>query len=303
MISFEKLNLADRQKFYDCFNRAGRQSCVYSFANLYLWGMQRVAEVEGRISAFSHFNGHTMYLFPVGPTPLKPAVDALRQDAKERGIPFRLTGLTTADCRELESCYPGEFEFRADRNSFEYIYDIDHLADLKGRGYQSKRNHIKRFLEFCPNWHWESITPEKLKACRGLLDEWFLLRKRESPYTDYCLEKKALERAISSYEELGLEGILLYGQDDPIAMSIGSRLSDHIFDIHFEKAFGTIPGDYTMVNQTFSSLIRQWHPEICYLNREDDMGIPGLRTAKESYHPTLLLEQYWCALREELDET
>ena len=302
MIPFQRLNLSDRQRVYDCFNAAGRSGCEYSFVNLYLWGRQHAAWLHGHLAVFSHFYGHSMYLYPAGLGPVEPVLEALRQDAKDRGIPFRLTSLDAADCRTVEALYPGQFKFCPDRDSYDYIYEIDHLADLKGKRYQQKRNHIHRFLDACPNWRAEPISRENLPVCQAFLDQWYKLRLDSDPHQNFHLEQLALHRAFQHYEALGLEGLLLYRGDTVIAMTMGSRLSDTVYDVHFEKALGNIPGDYAMINQVFARWVRENHPQIRYLNREDDLGLPGLRKAKESYHPDILLEQYWCVLREEMDE-
>ncbi|MDD7652861.1 MAG: phosphatidylglycerol lysyltransferase domain-containing protein [Candidatus Faecousia sp.] len=302
MIPFRRLELSMREEVSQCFYRARRQGCEYSFTNLYLWGRQQAAWLDGYLVMFSHFYGHSMYPFPAGQGPLKPVLEALGQDARERGIPFRLTSMSGEDCRVVEELFPGQFQFCPDRDSFDYIYEIDHLADLKGKQNQQKRNHINRFLEACPNWRAVDISRENLPDCQALAERWYRLHMEADPHMNYHLEQLALSRALRHYEALNLEGILLLDGDRPIAMTIGSRLSEDTFDVHFEKAFGDIPGDYAMVNRTFARTLRQRHPELRYLNREDDMGLPGLRKAKESYHPDKLLEQYWCVLREDLDE-
>ena len=107
MIAFKRLDLTWRQEVFDWFHRAGRLGCEYSFVNLYLWGRQHAAFVEGYLVVFAHFYGHSMYLFPSGHGPLKPVLEALRADAREREIPFRLTSMSVADCRAVEELYPG----------------------------------------------------------------------------------------------------------------------------------------------------------------------------------------------------
>ena len=158
MISFKRLDLSRRQEVFDWFNQAGRLGCEYSFVNLFLWGRQHAAFVEGYLVVFSHFFGHSMYLFPSGHGPMKPVLEALQADAREREIPFRMTSMSLADCRAVEELYPGQFQFCPDRDGFDYLYEIDHLADLKGKKYQQKRNHINRFLDACPDWHTEPIS-------------------------------------------------------------------------------------------------------------------------------------------------
>ena len=301
MIPFKRLELARRQEVFDWFHQAGRLGCEYSFVNLYLWGRQHAAFVEGYLVVFSHFYGHSMYLFPSGHGPLKPVLEALREDAREREIPFRLTSMSMADCRAVEELYPGQFKFYPDRDGFDYLYEIDHLADLKGKKYQQKRNHINRFLESCPDWRAEPLPPAWIPTCRDLLDRWYRIHLEADPHMQYHLEQLALDRAFQNYEALGLDGLLLLDGDKPIAMTIGSLISPTVYDVNFEKALGEVPGDYAMINRTFARYIREKYPQVQYLDREDDLGLPGLRKAKESYHPDRMVEQYSCVLKEDID--
>ena len=295
MIAFKRLDLTRRQEVFDWFHRAGRLGCEYSFVNLYLWGRQHAAFVEGYLVVFSHFYGHSMYLFPSGHGPLKPVLEALRADA------FRLTSMSVADCRAVEELYPGQFKFCPDRDGFDYLYEIDHLADLKGKKYQQKRNHIHRFLESCPDWRAEPITPDWIPACRDLLDRWYRSHLEADPHMQYHLEQLALDRAFRNYDALGLDGLVLLNGDRPIAMTIGSLLTPAVYDVNFEKALGEVPGDYAMINRTFARYIREKYPQVQYLDREDDLGLAGLRKAKESYHPDRMVEQYWCTWKEDID--
>ena len=244
MISFKRLDLSRRQEVFDWFNQAGRLGCEYSFVNLFLWGRQHAAFVEGYLVVFSHFFGHSMYLFPSGHGPMKPVLEALQADAREREIPFRMTSMSLADCRAVEELYP---------------------------------------------------------ACQNLLDKWYRTRLEADPHLNYHLEQLAMDRAFQHYEALGLDGLILFAGDKPIAITMGSLLSPGVYDVHFEKALGEIPGDYAMINREFARYIREAYPQVQYLDREDDMGLPGLRKAKESYHPDRMIEQYWCVLKEEID--
>ena len=83
------------------------------------------------------------------------------------------------------------------------------------------------------------------------------------------------------------------------AVTFGSRISPDTFDVHFEKADASIQGAYAAINCEFAKHIREKYPEIRYLNREEDMGIEGLRKAKQSYHPHHMVEKCWAHLREE----
>lgn len=300
MIDFQRLSLQDRQRIYDCFTRSSREGCEYSFVNLYLWGKQLGAWVGEHFVVFSHYMGHSVYLFPAGQEDTTRVLKEMEADARERGIPFRINALTKEDCEKVERAFPGRFQFVPDRDGSDYVYEIGHLAELKGKAYQQKRNHINRFLEAAPDWRVEEISADNIPLCRELLDKWYTRHLELDPKMDYHLERRAVERALRDYDKLGLEGLVLFVGDKAIALTMGSPLSDNTFDIHFEKALGELQGDYAMINRTFARYLWEKYPNLEYLNREDDMGLPGLRKAKLSYHPDKMVEQYRCFMKEDL---
>ncbi len=291
MLNFRPITPADREFIHQNLYLAKGHGSEYSFANLFFWGDQQVAEFEGEPIFFSRFGSWLSYPLPQN-TNLRAAVDALRQDAHERHIPFRLFGLTNREVEQLSFLYPEEFAFRSIRNSFDYVYDIDRLAELKGKKLQSKRNHCNRFEANFPDYEILTLTPELLPLCRQMAKEWYLSHEESNPETDYEGEKIALARAFEHFDALKFEGIALKTQDGIVAFSMGNRIREDTFDVNFEKAIGEINGAYPMVNREFARRIRQAHPEVRYLNREDDMGLEGLRRAKESYFPDILLEKY-----------
>ena len=122
--------------------------------------------------------------------------------------------------------------------------------------------------------------------CRELSEKWC------DNHVDADGDKRALDKAFAHFTELEFEGIILYAEAGyPVAFAMGNRISGDTFDVNFEKAFADVQGAYPMINREFARHIHEHHPEIRYLNREDDMGVEGLRKAKESYHP-IFLEKY-----------
>ena len=113
------------------------------------------------------------------------------------------------------------------------------------------------------------------------------------------LEKLALERAFAHRQALDLEGLVLMEEGQVLAMTMGSRLSETTFDIHFEKALDIADGTYAAINQGFAAYLREKYPELLWLNREEDMGLEGLRKAKLSYNPHHMIEKSWALLQEE----
>ena len=301
MIPFEKLKLQDKARFDAVLMEADRQSCEYSFANLFLWGKKSVAEQDGFLLVESKFDRRQVYLFPVGRGDLKKALDAVIHDAAARRIECCIAALTEEDCRRVEDLYPGCFRFHCDRDSYDYVYAIDDLADLKGRKYQKKRNHLNRFRQAHPDARIVPLSESNRVAAFQLAEQWYEERCAHDPDHEHHLEHTALHRAFAFYAQLGMEGVVLEENGAVLAFAMGSRLNHDTFDIHFEKALDT-DGAYAAVNQGFAAYLREKYPDVLWLNREDDMGLEGLRKAKLSYNPSMLVEKCWAQLREDDDE-
>lgn len=299
MIDFQPLELgrkAEYEKYLMCGIARG---CEYSFVNLYLWGRQTAAIVHGQFVAFAQFNRRSVYLYPAGCGDKKAALEAVMEDAKQRGISCRFTGLTHDDCAELERLFPGKFRYHFDRDSFDYIYDIHDLADLKGKKLQRKRNHLNRFRQDHPDCVFEPITDENLPQVERMVSRWYELRQQEDPHADYQMEKVALGKALCQRNELGFEGLVLKENGEVLAMTMGSRHNADTFDIHFEKALDRLDNAYGAINNAFAKYLREKYPSIRWLNREEDMGLEGLRKAKLSYYPDHMIEKSWAHLLED----
>lgn len=302
MIDFQRLGLEKKAEYDAILFSCPARGCEYSFANLHLWGRQEVAFLHGCVAFFSHFYGKTLYPYPIGNGDRRAVIEEILQDARQRGIPCRLTGLTAADRQELECCFPGKFHLRASRDDFDYVYAIDDLADLKGRKYQKKRNHTNRFRSEHPHYTVTPLTPENLPLARNLVNDWYRIRLEEDPEGDYLLESTAINRCFRDYEVLGMEGLLLLDGEEALAVTMGSRMGEDTFDIHFEKAREDVEGAYSVINQEFARYLRLKYPLLAYLDREDDMGLPGLRKAKESYLPHHMVEKHRATLLEDIHD-
>lgn len=300
MISFSRLQLAQKAQYEDILFACGSRSCEYSFANLYLWGRQEAAFFPEGIAFFSHFYGKSVYPYPIGTGNRRAVLEAVLEDAKSRGIPCRITSMTQAETQELESWFPGRFLFRPDRDGFDYVYAIDDLADLKGRKFQKKRNHVHKFQASHPDCLSVPLEKENLPQAQEMVAQWFRQRLAEDPHGDYLLEQIALSRAFRHFEALGMEGLMLVENGQVLAVTLASRLSENTMDVHFEKAREDVDGAYAAVNCEFARYLRLKHPELAFLNREDDLGLPGLRQAKLSYQPHHMEEKYNAYLAEGL---
>ena len=302
MIPFERLDLTQRQAYESYLTHIGDHGCEYTFVNKFLWGRQKAAFLGDWLVLFSQFDRRSVYPFPIGAGDLRPVLDAIIHDARARGIPCYLTSMTKADCEAVEALYPNKFRFHMDRDSFDYVYAIDDLADLKGRKFQKKRNHANRFDAEHPDFRILPLDESTLGGAFDLLQQWYKNRAEIDPLNDFHLEKVAAERAFAHYPELGMDGIVLMDGDEILAFTMGSFLTPDTMDVHFEKAREDVSGAYNAINREFARYLRQKYPNLRWLDREEDMGLEGLRKAKLSYNPNHLVEKYWARLWEEEDE-
>lgn len=284
MLNFRDILISDRAALHPLLFDAVDRGSEYSFATLFCWGRQQVAFVEEKPVFFCRFGTWCTYQYPFYAPEL---VDVLREDARERGVPLRFFGLTLAETEALEARYPGEFSVQSNRDSADYIYDIERLAHLHGKKLQSKRNHCNRFEADWPDYRVIPLTEELLPRCREFTHQWY----RSHGERGYDGERQAIGRTFDNFTALGMEGILLETTAGMVGFSMGNRIRPDTFDVNFEKALADVNGAYPMVNREFARWLQGRYPELRYLNREDDMGIEGLRRAKESYFPDILLEK------------
>ena len=298
-IQFNRITIADKETFSAYLPDDTRRGCDFSFANLYLWGRQNFAVIHDHIVLFSQFNRRSVYPYPIGRGDRKPVLDAIIADAQCRGIPCRITGLDEGAKQTLETLYPGKFRFHCDEGAFDYVYDIHDLADLRGKKYQSKRNHINRFHDAFPDSHTEPLCEENLPQVRQMLENWYAERLSVNPNADFHMEQAALEKAFRDYRQLGMDGLVLFSGTDVLAFTLGSHLDETTFDVQFEKARADANGAYAAINNAFARYLRDKYPALQYLDREEDLGLEGLRKAKQSYHPHHQIEKCWACLLED----
>lgn len=292
MIDFQRVHFSHKEPYEAVLMAGPERGCEYTFANLYLWDLHNLAFRHGCIVRFSHFYGRNVYPYPMGNGNKKAVIAEILQDAAERGIPCCITGMTQQDKEELEQLFPGRFYIKADRDVFDYVYDINDLADLRGRKFQGKRNHFNRFCAEHPDHQVVPMAPNLLPQVKKFVKDWYSRCLESDPMGDYILESVALARMFNHYGELDMEGLVLMDGNEILAITMGSRLSPDTFDVHFEKAREDVSGAYNAINCHFARHLRLQHPELRYLNREDDMGLEGLRNAKLSYRPHHLIEKY-----------
>ena len=294
MIKFNPVTLGDKPLF-DSYILVGEcRNCDLSFANIFCWQEfhhTMWAEVEGflviRFYPYGRVDEQSpiAYMQPVGEGDFTPILPLLAEDAaKQFGQPLLLYGL----CREGRGMIARNeslrFAFDDDRSLSDYIYLAEDLRSLTGRRYQPKRNHLNRF-QVAYNYRFEPLTQRYFADCMALEAEW--RAQRESPTDTQSMrhEQRAMALAFAHWEALGLQGGVILIEDRVVAFTYGSPITNDTFDCQFEKAETRYEGIFTAINRLFAESLP---PSFTYINREEDMGLEGLRRSKLSYYPALL---------------
>lgn len=301
MIEFRPVRLADRAAIERFTMPSEIRNCDLAFANMFCWqGVYRSAwaVVDGFLVIRFQIDGgaKTGYMQPVGPGDFTRILPALREDAHAYGQRLRLIGLTDEGCEVLRRACPGQFAFSSDRAFEDYLYNSGDLRTLPGRRYQPKRNHINRFVAAYPDYRYEELTPDRFDECMALEREW--RRAHEGHTSELCAEQRAMQLAFAHFEQLGLRGGCLYVGDRLAAFTYGSAVNERTFVTHVEKADTAFDGAFTVINKLFAEHLPE---RFELINREEDLGLEGLRHAKLSYHPALLLRKF-AAIRLHPDE-
>lgn len=296
MIPFHPITIQDKATVQAYTLTGDRRNCDLSFTNLYSWRFlyhTQVAEMGGFLLIKFQVDGHTAYMMPVGDGDLRTVLCAMKEDALSGGEVFRLQGVCSHMRADLEEAAPDCFAFTANRDYYDYLYLRSDLATLKGKKYQPKRNHINKFLRACPDYTYRELTPALVSECLQLAETW--CRRNETTDEERSEledELRSLTDALLHFDELDLRGGVLHTGGRIVAFTFGAPINANTFDVCVEKADVEVEGSYAMINHEFAKRIPE---QYVYVNREEDLGLEGLRKAKLSYYPEILLEK-WTAV-------
>ena len=213
----------------------------------------------------------------------------IHEEYDKLGLPFRLTSASSWVTEQIERLVPGKYDFIEDRDNEEYIYRTEDMIRLPGKKLRMKKNHLNGFLRQYADYQYEAITKENLEDAKAGIHDWFLR------HGDIEEEEQAIKRCFDHWDALGVKGavIRIYGKVE--AFTNGDSINEKMAHIIFEKANPEIRGLYQAINRDF--LMHEF-AETEFVNREEDLGLPGLREAKMGYHPDHLTEKYDVVLKQ-----
>ena len=212
-------------------------------------------------------------------------VQILEEYASATRQPLRITSLPHCAIELMRSSGNIKYAFAASRDTADYIYNTADLQQLPGRKYQPKRNHLNRFNDFY-DWTYEPLTTAHKDECLRLENDW---QSHHHEDDTISAEQLAIVRAFDNFEALGLAGGAIRIGGRLAAFTYGSPVNDEVFDIHVEKADTSFEGIFPAINRCFAQTIPDRYR---YINREEDMGLDGLRRSKLSYHPAALEDKF-----------
>lgn len=296
MFEFKKIELKDKAWINECLNVSDFRGCEYSFANNMAWQRLNNTEIcryENFYISCSYDGDKPAVTFPAGvKTDEKGREEYVRLFGKlkkhfeDLGKQLTVSSVTEENLSWLKKTYEDKIDVVYDRDGSDYLYNSRDLIELVGKKYHGKRNHIKRFRE--NDWSYEEINMHNIEQCFKFCTNVY---NDGDGYNEYSkiVEQFAINLFLTDFNELDLKGGVLKVGKEIVGVSIGERLNSDTFVTHIEKALPDIRGAYpTLCNEFCKANAYNYS----YLNREEDLGIEGLRKSKLSYHPAAMVDKY-----------
>ncbi len=285
MLKFRHITVKDKLIIDSFFAASNEISCEANFATLMIWqtvyGTEFCIEddvllirmkgisVPAYSLPFGNFERGVELIFAENPSPRFWIQEGER-------------------CDKFIKAYGDKYEICESRDAFDYLYLRSDLAELSGKKYQSKRNHISAFTR-AHSWHYEPIAQDNIAAVKACADEWYA----DSGVNDdkyLSAEREGINLLLDNMDMLGVRGGAVFTDGKVVAFTLGSPINGEIFNTHIEKALPDYSTAYAVINREFARSLSGY----TYINREDDMGLEGLRKAKLSYRPIRLIRKFRC---------
>jgi len=279
--------LGDKYTFDRLFKKYPPQVSEFTFTNLFAWRCAYrfcVSSLDDCVLAISAKDKKSPHIFdPIGEQTKKRSVvrevfSLMAGRAKFVRVPEATAGLFVDEAG---------IGVEEDRDNFDYVYSARDLIELKGRDFDAKRNFIRRFEEQY-TFKYEKITKANLGKCLSFEEEWCNAKECQR-VEGLAAERAATQEMLRHFERLGISGGIIEINGKVEAVALGEELNAETFVVHVEKANSGCQGIYQAISQLF---ISNEAGRFAYVNREQDLGVSGLRKAKASYHPHHMVKKY-----------
>jgi uncharacterized protein len=289
MADFDPINLEHKKVFDRVFAQDPPQTSELTFTNLYMWRLRYrpvwttwhdclliIMQPEGE---------QPFGLPPAGSGDKRQAADTLCRELEKISSEPRLARIPEDFVRRHVDT--ARYTAREDPDNDDYVYLARELIHLPGRKFHTKKNHLNRFLKNCP-FEYRKLDAELVECFLRMQEDWCELKDCVDN-TELYEEDRAVYEALTSVDELGFTGGAIVIDSQVEAFSLGELLNPDTAVIHIEKANPRISGLYAAINQRFCE--DAWQ-NVTYVNREQDLGLEGLRKAKQSYQPHHMVKKF-----------
>jgi len=277
---FKLVGLKDQESIRAFIKAYPSEACEINFGNIFIWRNfehPKLTLVNENLCILCEPPSEPAYfLQPLGEKEIPKTVHACLTFAP------RLSRIPEAFAVK----YGAPYRCEPDRSNFDYVYLTEDLAELKGKKYDGKRNRIKKF-ERNHSYRYLKLSSEELGACRQLLEDW--AKNKISEGWMLSAQKEAIYESLIHFDALGLAGGAIEVEGRIAAFSLGERLNSETAIIHIEIVNPKYEGLSQLINREF--IKNEWG-SYKFINREQDIGIPGLRRAKLSYYPLHMVKKY-----------
>lgn len=297
-LKFQPINHADMETIFQYLQQEKGRTTDFSYSGILMWVdyfkyeyaivddtlfIKGVVENDTDTPAFS---------LPIGKMPMKESLEKIRSYCRQHNISPVLSAVPEYALEELDDA--GISSINPLEDWGDYLYDAQMLSTLTGKKMSKKRNHVNKFESLYPDSRLETLDASNVDKAIDFMT----IVDEEGDDVPMAVEERRMTRKLLDLIKEGdirLEGAILMVGDEVAAFTIGDVKNDTLF-VHVEKASRKFEGSYEKINKEFAALMCARHPEIVYINREDDSGDEGLRKAKQSYHPVEILKKYNIAL-------
>jgi hypothetical protein len=289
MTEFKAIEIEDKRLFDEFLAKDPPQVSELTFTNLFIWRHHYQPvwfERNGCILIIYYpQEGKPYGLCPFGPGDKRSALDFLCGEIAKEANEVKVCRVGEEFVKNYVD--PARYEVVSDRDNSDYIYLAKDLIGLSGNKYHRKKNHLNQFIKH-NLFEYRPLDAELVSRVLGMQEAWCQIRECVLK-PDLLAEDYAVHEALTHFEHLGYQGGAILINSTVEAFSLGEPLNQDTAVIHIEKANPDILGLYAAINQLFC--LKAW-PNVTYINREQDMGVEGLRKAKESYYPHHMVNKY-----------
>ena len=298
-LEFKPVGKSDMELILPYLQQQKERTCDFSYGGILMW--VDFFRYEYAIAGNTLFikgltPGHdetalggTAFSVPVGALPPGEAVALLGAYCRTRGIPLVFSAVPEQAAMELQTL--GARRVEELPSWADYLYEAEALATLRGKKLSKKRNHVNQFMAACPDWSYAPIQGADVAEIHAVAER--AVTRGTSESAGARAERQLASRFLNEVLEGNphITGGVLRAGGEIAAYTIGDVKDDTLY-VHIEKAERAVAGSFEMINRCFAADILERYPQVKFINREDDAGDPGLRLAKESYHPVALLRKY-----------